>query len=106
MKSKLFQRKIENFICEHCQFAVTGNGYTDHCPQCLYSKHVDINPGDRQCDCHGLLKPTAVEYKKDKYLIYYQCEKCNHLHRVKSSSEDNIDTLLKYINKPINYKKI
>ncbi|MDD4027925.1 MAG: RNHCP domain-containing protein, partial [Bacilli bacterium] len=43
----------ENFICEVCKKEVKSLGYTarDHCPYCLSSKHVDINPGDRKCTC-------------------------------------------------------
>ena len=38
----------EDFICENCGKDVEKSSYTarDHCPYCLYSKHVDINPGD------------------------------------------------------------
>ena len=46
-----FTRTVGDFVCENCNTSVKGNGYTDHCPCCLYSKHVDINPGDRDCDC-------------------------------------------------------
>ena len=52
--SATFIRKTEDFICEHCGREVRGNGYTNHCPYCLWSKHVDINPGDRAAGCGGL----------------------------------------------------
>lgn len=53
----------EDFICEVCKKEVKSLGYTarDHCPYCLSSKHVDINPGDRKCTCNGILKPIAIE---------------------------------------------
>ncbi|MFN2146641.1 MAG: RNHCP domain-containing protein, partial [Anaerolineales bacterium] len=35
-----FQRRIEYFICEHCGAEVSGVGFTNHCPVCLWSKHV------------------------------------------------------------------
>ena len=46
---KKFNMIDEEFICENCLNKVQKLGYTarDHCPFCLYSKHVDINPGDR-----------------------------------------------------------
>ena len=46
---KLFSKKDESFVCENCKKEVEVLNYTsrDHCPFCLYSKHVDINPGDR-----------------------------------------------------------
>jgi ribosomal protein L37AE/L43A len=93
--TKIFSRKIENFICEKCGTTVKGSGYTDHCPHCLWSKHVDINPGDRAAVCGGAMKPIAVETKGDGYVIIYRCEKCNHTHRVKAAPTDNFETILK-----------
>ena len=58
---KKFQRTIEDFTCEQCNFAVKGNGYTNHCPKCLWSKHVDVNPGDRAATCGGLMEPIGAE---------------------------------------------
>lgn len=36
----------QNFICENCGKEVKKLKYTsrDHCPYCLYSKHVDNTP--------------------------------------------------------------
>jgi hypothetical protein len=42
---KRFQKTVEDFVCEHCGHPVAGNGYTNHCSQCLWSKHVDDNSG-------------------------------------------------------------
>ena len=54
MKKKFFEID-EEFICENCGKHVPKLGYTcrNHCPYCLHSKHVDINPGDRAETCHG-----------------------------------------------------
>ena len=91
---KKFERKIENFSCENCGTFVQGDGYTDHCPFCLYSKHVDINPGDRGCECKGLMEPVRAEVKKDGYRIYYRCLDCGYNHRVRSSIEDSFEVIL------------
>ena len=58
---KKFNMIDEQFICEHCNKNVDKLNYSarDHCPYCLYSKHVDINPGDRNNTCQGLLKPIG-----------------------------------------------
>lgn len=92
---KKFQRKTENFICAYCGAAVKGNGYTDHCSECLWSRHVDINPGDRQATCRGLMEPTGVEVKGGEYTIHYQCQKCGFRHRVKTAKGDNIEVMAK-----------
>lgn len=91
---KKFQRTIENFVCENCGFEVLGNGYTDHCPKCLYSKHVDINPGDRMNECRGLMKPVDFEIKHGKYVVIYECLKCGEIHRVKASDNDDLGKIL------------
>ena len=101
MEEKKFQRSKEDFVCEHCGAYVHGNGYTDHCPYCLWSKHVDINPGDRKSKCGGLMKPIAAEPKGDGYLIYYQCLKCGRISRVKSAPNDNFEEILKLVHNPI-----
>ena len=98
MEEKKFQRRIEDFICEKCGKKVKGKGYTDHCPECLWSKHVDINPGDRKSKCGGSMEPISVEVKNDKYIIYYHCIKCGFKHRVKSTLDDNLDEIIKLFN--------
>jgi hypothetical protein len=71
-----FQRKIEDFVCEHCGRAVSGDGYTNHCPDCLYSKHVDVAPGDRAADCGGLMQPVGIEVKGGAYFVQQECVRC------------------------------
>jgi len=93
--NKQFQRRIENFACENCKAAVTGDGYTNHCPACLYSKDVDINPGDRAADCGGLMKPVSIEVKNDGYIILHVCEKCGKERKNKSAANDSFDMILK-----------
>ena len=61
-------------------------GYRNHCPTCLYSKHVDIIPGDRANPCQGLMQPIAVEYLPQKgWMIVHECERCGYIGRNKAS---------------------
>lgn len=73
---KKFQKKVENFICENCKEENIGSGYTNHCKKCLWSKHVDINPGDRAEKCCGMMKPEKIELKNKEYFITHKCRKC------------------------------
>ncbi len=93
----------EDFTCENCGFEVKKLGYTarDHCPNCLYSKHVDINPGDRQNTCKGLLKPVGIEKFKDSFKILYKCEKCKNDHKNIMATDDNMDLIIE-ISKEVN----
>jgi hypothetical protein len=94
MTTRKFQRTKENFVCETCGTHVTGNGYTDHCPKDLTSKHVDINPGDRANTCQGKMVPIGAEYKGGEFTIFYRCQKCHDETKVKSAPDDNKDLLI------------
>ena len=93
---KKFIVKDEEFICENCNKKVNKLGYTsrDHCPYCLYSKHVDINPGDRLNECKGLLIPYQIEKFKNTYKIIYKCNKCNIIHKNIMASDDDFDKII------------
>ena len=93
---KNFTMRDEAFICEHCGNQVTPLGYTarDHCPICLYSKHVDIMPGDRQNTCQGLLKPIGIEKFKDTYKILYKCDSCNEPHKNIMAKDDSMELII------------
>ncbi len=93
---KKFHMVDEDFICENCGSEVKKLNYTarDHCPYCLYSKHVDINPGDRANTCQGLLRPIDIEKFKDTYKIIYQCDKCHQFHKNILAKDDNLDVVI------------
>lgn len=93
---KQFTMKDESFVCENCGKKVEKLNYTarDHCPYCLYSKHVDINPGDRLNPCQGLLEPISIEKFKQTYKIIYQCEKCKQTHKNIIANDDNMNLII------------
>ncbi len=93
---KKFTMRDEEFICKHCNKKVEKLNYTarDHCPYCLYSKHIDIMPGDRLNKCLGLLKPIGIEKFKDTYKIIYQCEKCHELHKNIMANDDDYNIII------------
>lgn len=93
---KNFTMRDEEFICENCGQQVLPLGYTarDHCPHCLYSKHVDIMPGDRANPCKGLLKPVGIEKFKDTYKILYKCDSCNEPHKNIMAKDDSMELII------------
>ena len=93
---KRFNMIDEEFICANCNKKVTKLEYTarDHCNYCLYSKHVDIFPGDRKNSCQGLLKPIGIEKFKDTYKIIYKCEKCKEIHKNVMAKDDNFNLII------------
>ena len=94
---KNFYKRDEAFTCINCKKEVEPLGYTtrDHCPYCLYSVHIDINPGDRNNPCKGLLKPIEIEKYKDTYKIVYQCQNCKKTHKNIMAKDDNYDEIMK-----------
>ncbi|HLD21333.1 MAG TPA: RNHCP domain-containing protein [Patescibacteria group bacterium] len=91
---KKFQRTIENFVCQQCGTPVQGDGYRNHCPQCLVSKHVDVNPGDRQANCGGLMDVVDIKLQHGGIVLTHQCRICGHKKRNKMHAEDNNERLV------------
>jgi len=97
---KKFTKTIENFECAHCGAMVFGNGYTNHCPKCLWSRHVDNNPGDRASKCGGMMKPISIESDGDGFVITHRCEKCGKTIRQHSAANDDIDAIITISSNP------
>ncbi len=95
MATKKFYRNKEDFICEMCGEFIQGNGYTNHCPICFYSKHVDVNPGDRASGCNGLMQPISYKTDGKKGLVLtHKCLKCREYKNNKLADTDNVENLL------------
>jgi len=89
-----FIKRVEDFNCEHCGAAVVGNGYTNHCPVCLWGKHVDVDPGDRAATCGGLMEPIALEGSSPHYVILHRCVRCGRERRNGAAQNDAEAALL------------
>jgi Zn finger protein HypA/HybF involved in hydrogenase expression len=96
---KNFVRKKENFECEKCGEKVKGDGYTDHCPKCLWGKHVDEDiPGDRKSKCGGLMRPVGTIYEKERFKIFYRCERCGQEFGVREGEGDDREKMMELVN--------
>jgi hypothetical protein len=96
-----FTRKREDFVCGQCEAKVRGNGYTNHCPKCLWSRHVDVQPGDREAECQGMMQPVAALFERDGYVIVQKCQKCGHTWRNRASAADRTDVILALFGRPV-----
>ena len=93
METKRFSKNDNGFVCCHCGREVEALGYTsrDHCPFCLWSLHVDVNPGDRANTCGGEMEPmSALPDAKKGFIIVYKCTKCGEIHRNRAAHEAEI----------------
>ena len=97
MKQK-FKKNDSGFICANCGYSVVSLEYTsrNHCTKCLHSLHVDINPGDRECKCKGVMRPVAAVYTAKKgVVITHECTKCGERKNNKSAEDDDFGMILK-----------
>ena len=92
--SRGFQRRIEDFVCQHCGQQVQGDGYTNHCPRCLWSRHVDVQPGDRLANCRGMMQPVAVAGSPGNYRILHRCLVCDLQKWNDAEPQDDFEQLL------------
>lgn len=93
--TKRFTKKKENFTCDNCSTAVVGDGYTNHCPSCLWSKHVDIMPGDRSSDCEGMMRPMLWDQKKGEERLVHRCMTCGYTKTNRIADNDDREVLVK-----------
>lgn len=99
-----FIMKNEDFLCENCGKKINKHpqwSARNHCPYCLYSKHVDNQfPWDRSSNCHNLMKPISIDYKKNKwYMILHKCSKCGKEILNKVAPDDNFSDFVKTLYK-------
>ncbi len=91
----MFIARQEPFVCENCDkdvFPLKSGSYRNHCPYCLWSKHVDDKgPGDRASECEGLMKPIALDQNNKKgFIIIHKCEKCGKQISNKAAVDDDL----------------
>ncbi len=83
------------FRCVHCkQFIgapVTGGRHRNHCPNCLWSRHVDHRvPGDRKSDCHAAMEPIGkIVRRNGEQVILHQCRGCTRQDPNRIAADDS-----------------
>jgi hypothetical protein len=96
-----FTRHIEDFACGNCASNVAGDGYTNHCPQCLWSRHVDVHPGDRAATCGALMEPIGIEQRKNEWRIVHRCVTCGHRKANRLAELDDADAVRALATQPL-----
>lgn len=86
----------ESFKCGHCKAfigpTVSGGRHRNHCPLCLYSRHVDDRtPGDRASACRSLMAPVGTFHRpKGEQVIVHRCLGCGLERHCRVAADDNI----------------
>lgn len=96
----------ESFTCKVCGRLVVPNGagsdHRNHCPYCLASMHLDIEPGDHEADCGGAMEPVAVWVRKNgEWAIIHRCKICGALSSNRIAADDNPMKLMSIAMKPV-----
>ena len=84
----------DGFVCGRCGMKVRplANGSSrNHCPGCLWSRHLDVVPGDRAANCSGLMEPVSVQHEARRgWMIVHRCTSCGAIRRNKAATGDPI----------------
>ena len=73
-----------------CVPAGAGTNHRNHCPNCLYSIHLDNEPGDRESECHGRMEPIGVWVRKNgEWAIIHRCIRCGKISSNRVAADDN-----------------
>ena len=73
-----------------------GGRHRNHCPYCLYSRHVDGRiPGDRAGDCGGAMAPTGAFVRpKGEHVVVHRCLVCGFERYNRIAADDDFDLVL------------
>jgi len=99
------------FTCRQCQaYVITqprmaGVRNRNHCPYCLWSRHVDlIKPGDRMSACKAAMEPIGLTVKNshNKYgylrngelMLIHRCKDCGKVSINRIAADDLAERLL------------
>ena len=112
-KRKMYQKGYyktheckDSLTCKVCGRLVVaagaGSDHRNHCPNCLSSLHLDIEPGDREADCGGIMEPVGVWVRKNgEWAIIHRCRICGHLSSNRVAADDNPMKLMSIAMKPL-----
>ena len=84
---------------------LSNGGYRNHCPACLWSKHLDIEPGDRAARCSGLMRPQRIDHRAGKGLVVvHVCVVCGFTRPNRIADDpaqgDDIDAIIALMTRP------
>jgi hypothetical protein len=89
------------FRCRHCKTIVgppiSGGRHRNHCPICLYSRHVDArSPGDRASNCRSMMTPVGVRARAGgEQELVHLCLGCGIERRNRVAADDNVVAVMR-----------
>lgn len=106
MKHHDAQRRNNDFQCANCRQSVPGRSFgtrhRNHCPHCLWSRHVDEAVGDRRAGCGGKMQPIGIEVRPDgEWAIIHRCTACRKIQVNRIAGDDRELALLQLALRPL-----
>ncbi|WP_329038229.1 RNHCP domain-containing protein [Streptomyces sp. NBC_01725] len=100
------EARAESFRCLQCGLDVPmsapGTDHRNHCPNCLWSRHLDDTPGDRQADCGARMEPLAISVRGDgEWVLVHRCTHCGVIHANRTAGDDNALPLTRLAVRPL-----
>ncbi len=109
---------MNSFRCLHCQRKVSeeavGTRNRNHCPNCLWSKHVDEKvAGDRLSECGGGMETVGLTFKQEgvdkdgravqgEIMLVHKCQKCAKISINRIAGDDSPQEILTVFEKGLN----
>jgi hypothetical protein len=79
-----------------------GTAHRNHCPNCLWSRHLDDHPGDRASGCGAAMEPIAISVRgRGEWVLIHRCRGCDALVANRSAGDDNPLLLVRLAVQPI-----
>lgn len=99
-------KRPRSFRCAHCRIDVPtdapGTQHRNHCPACLWSRHVDNRPGDRAAQCGSAMEPIAITVRgQGEWVLIHRCTGCGELDSNRTAGDDNPLLLVRLAVKPL-----
>ena len=100
------RNEANGFTCIRCKLQVPGQSWgtkhRNHCPSCLWSRHVDETPGDRASPCRAPMEPVGIEVKQEgEWAIIHRCTGCGTLKANRIAGDDAERALLGLALRPL-----
>jgi hypothetical protein len=94
------------FRCRNCGLDVPahapGTEHRNHCPSCLWSRHVDDVPGDRAANCDAAMEPVGVSSRRNgEWALVHRCRGCRTVHLNRIAGDDNPLALMQLAVRPL-----
>lgn len=96
-----FRTPSDDFRCGHCHALIgpppSGGKHRNHCPRCLYSRHVDgRTPGDRASDCGATMAPAGVFARRNgEQALVHRCLGCGFERHNRIAADDDIVAVMR-----------